>query len=64
MRFWRIASLSLTGLGILYITSDLLFDFLGIQLFLLRIPASATMVYGCLCITWGILIWLAFRNKK
>lgn len=63
MKLWRIASMVLLGLGILYIASDLMYDFFGIKWFFLEIPAHTTMVFGCFFLTWGILVWSIYKKK-
>lgn len=64
MKLWRIASLSLAGLGLLYIISDLVYDFFEIQWAILRIPLCTTMVYGLILLTWGVMIWWKFGGRK
>jgi ABC-type uncharacterized transport system permease subunit len=60
---WRVAYVVLICLGLLYIISDLVYDFFGIEWFLLKTPAHTTMIYGCFLVTWGVLIW-SIRRKR
>ncbi len=64
MKLWRMVSLSFMGLGLLYIISDLVYDFFGVGWFVLRVQLCPTMVYGLFCLTWGIIIWWKFADKK
>ena len=63
IKLWRIASMVLIGLGLLYIVSDLVYDYFRIRWFLLEIETQTTMIFGCFFLTWGILVWAIFKKK-
>lgn len=64
MKLWRVATLTLIGLGMMYIISNLVYDFTGTEWFVLRVMATPTMIYGLFCITWGLMVWWNFGDKK